>query len=461
MDKVTKTGLYVYGRPLHNYGPSVAIYNTTFGRLVQEIGSLSVPSSERNAILADCLDLMDIACDFHTSEAIRQGRLEKTVECLLPGDVKWCVSSSQPTADALWTVGVNEALLPYCLLELKNGHVSGDGRFQNMLTYKAYIKLVCSNKSSYACLSARSLCITVQLSHNFHHLTHFPAVLLSMTCERLDVDIVVLTDAVYRDHLLTLDLGIKFNDKDGSVQRLVQTVYALRRCLDGLREHYRSLMVSATPSNLVCFFPDPTADPSVDHPAEYDPLPELSYFSKLDRSGREVLRLDPITRRGGALFLAKLGDRPVLVKFTDRYNAKAHRLLANRKLAPHLHAFVRVVGGLMVVMDYLAPTQGRALSGSERPFSEEVKAAVRLALDVLHEHRIVFGDLRPQNVLQLVPAPEGEPAAWLVDFDWAGEAGRAEYPLLMNTEVVWAKGMGRGELMKVEHDEGMFANMFP
>ena len=111
-------------------------------------------------------------------------------------------------------------------------------------------------------------------------------------------------------------------------------------------------------------------------------------------------------------------------------------------------------------MDYVAPTQGRALSESKRPFPEEVKVAVRSALDVLHEDRIVFGDLRPQNVLQLVPAQEGEPAAWLVDFDWAGEAGRAEYPLLMNLKVVWAEGMSRGELMEVEHDEGMFANMF-
>ena len=156
MSKVTETGFYVYGRPLLNYGLSVAIYNKTLGKLVQELGSLHVPSRERNAILADCLDLMDIACDFHPSEAIRQGRLEKTVESLLPGDVKWSVSSSRPTAGARWTVGVNEALLPYCLLELKNGHVGGDGRFQNMLTYKAYIKMVSSNKSSSACSSSCS-----------------------------------------------------------------------------------------------------------------------------------------------------------------------------------------------------------------------------------------------------------------------------------------------------------------
>ena len=46
---------------------------------------------------------------------------------------------------------------------------------------------------------------------------------------------------------------------------------------------------------------------------------------------------------------------------------------------------------------------------------------IRRAMDLLHEKNLVFGDLRPPNILI-----KGD-TALLVDFDWCGEEGKGKY----------------------------------
>ena len=85
-----------------------------------------------------------------------------------------------------------------------------------------------------------------------------------------------------------------------------------------------------------------------------------------------------------------------------------------------------------------------------------LKESVRKAVDLLHKGNIVFGDLRPQNILHLT----GTDRVWLVDFDWAGKAIEATYPLLMSNSVQWAAGMGAGAGMQLQHDEDMFCKLY-
>ena len=64
------------------------------------------------------------------------------------------------------------------------------------------------------------------------------------------------------------------------------------------------------------------------------------------------------------MYIAMLSDtnQEVIVKFTARYNAGAHHLLANDQLAPKLHFCERVIGGLyMVIIDRvdLAASRGQ------------------------------------------------------------------------------------------------------
>ena len=146
----------------------------------------------------------------------------------------------------------------------------------------------------------------------------------------------------------------------------------------------------------------------------------------------------------------------VFVKFTAHYNEAAHRLLADHDppLAPALHFCGRVIGDLyMVVMEYIAgasPLLGffppSPLPRTPRP--EVVRKTITKALELLHKQDIVFGDLRPLNILHL----RDDDRVFLVDFDWAGKDGEARYSPCLNEELDLGADVVRWAVMKKSHD---------
>ncbi|EKM48369.1 uncharacterized protein PHACADRAFT_109055 [Phanerochaete carnosa HHB-10118-sp] len=157
----------------------------------------------------------------------------------------------------------------------------------------------------------------------------------------------------------------------------------------------------------------------------------------------------------------------VLVKFTDRYNSRAHRLLASADLAPHLYSCSLVCGGLYMVvmallpgqsMEYLVQIQKKVVP---RSVFEDVDAAIRM----LHTESIVFGDLRQPNVM-CVPESRAESGSgaterlrgMLVDFDWAGADGEGRYPATVDTRR-FAAGVDRNGAMRKEHGLEMLARL--
>ncbi|CUA77704.1 hypothetical protein RSOLAG22IIIB_12774 [Rhizoctonia solani] len=154
---------------------------------------------------------------------------------------------------------------------------------------------------------------------------------------------------------------------------------------------------------------------------------------------------------------------PITVKFAKSYNAAAHRLLAAMNLAPEL-LFIssedpsefKVANRTMVVMKE-APH--RNLSGTSPP-PDCVLRDVKRALDVLHKHNIVFGDLRPPNVLAVKDKNTYQTTGgMLVDFDWCGTAGQATYPVDINMNMEWPEGVGPGLPMQLEHDKVMLKRL--
>jgi len=238
---------------------------------------------------------------------------------------------------------------------------------------------------------------------------------------------------------------------------------AIKRCAERLRSLYRNLGTS-TRSTLAAkvLWPNPTSDP----PGSTEGIPELEFFSKVDRFtgnpiGRTVIDEE---NKCHAMYLARMRTEDgtttmeVFVKFAVNYNATAHRLLANYKppLAPALHSCTRVIGDMfMVVMEYLP---GASLLDVLLPLPASVQETIRrdvpLALDILHERDFVFGDLREANLLYL---QEDGGRALLVDFDRVGRDGEDRYSACLSPDA--GLGVDRLQIMEKSHDIENFGRL--
>lgn len=180
---------------------------------------------------------------------------------------------------------------------------------------------------------------------------------------------------------------------------------------------------------------------------QVDPFPFVREFG--EQKFKYLSRLIPDSP-SKLLYRARLDDsgKPLVVKFVSRYNAEAHRLLAKNQLAPSLHYAgtedpdAPLYGGRhLVVMDFVDGALPDVLTQAQYV---EVKKAVTL----LHSKNLVFGDLRPPNIL----IRDG--GVMIIDFDWCGEAGNACYPAELNPdrELGWPPGVQPGSVMQTEHD---------
>ena len=242
----------------------------------------------------------------------------------------------------------------------------------------------------------------------------------------------IFTDSVYADELVSMGLHFRSNASD-NVLRVARTFMAINRCTERLRGLYRNLerSIGTIPAAKV-MWPNPTVDPS--EPVEG--AEELEFFSKVDRLLGTPINQTPIdeaNKRHG-IYLARMrtggsaSTMDVLVKFTAKYNAAAHRLLANHDppLAPPLYSCKRVIGEVfMVVMQYIPQLEGASLRGASLPPSalEVVRRDVSCALELLHGQNLVFGDIQESNVLYL---PD-DGRALLVGFDNVGRDGEDMY----------------------------------
>ena len=242
--------------------------------------------------------------------------------------------------------------------------------------------------------------------------------------------------------LLTLDLSLGFHASDNII-RLARVFQALSRCRVDLHDYYDGVRTSPPP-RLSCLYPSPTlADRS-------KTLPPLTYRQFLSRAGRPTSDLVDLGNASSSMYIATLGDtNAVIVKFTARYNAEAHRLLADEDLAPKLHFCERVIGGLyMVVMDRIDGTSVWQIQQDKKVVPAVVLAYIKDALDILHANDFVFGDLRDPNILYL----PSKARVMLVDFDWCGKDGEDRYPATLNPNNAWSEDVSPYSIMRKAHD---------
>ena len=172
-------------------------------------------------------------------------------------------------------------------------------------------------------------------------------------------------------------------------------------------------------------------------------FPHVLSYRKTDRVVpiKYIAQLGP-DNKSKAVFKGENSDgQLIVVKFTDRYNANGHRLLAEHGLAPQLlyissenmdagHFGYRV----MVVMEFLAGQTAedyQLVSSKRGSIWSDVSNDVKMAIETLHKADLVFGDLRTPNIIIV----NGH--AKLVDFDWCGREGQDRYPRDLNAGIEW------------------------
>jgi len=243
--------------------------------------------------------------------------------------------------------------------------------------------------------------------------------------------------------VLTLDTTYGFLASDNIV-RLARVFVALSSCRNDLTRYYDGIGEKKL-AKFSCLFPNPT--PVVPS----DVLPVLTYKQFLSRTSQPALVLVDLGNTTSAMYIAILNgtDKEVVVKFTARYNEKAHRILAEAGFAPQLHFCGRVVGGLyMVVMDRVDGQSLWQLQTDNVEIPPVVLEQIREAMRLLHKQNIVFGDLRDSNVLY-VASKDG---IVVVDFDWPGEDGVCRYPATLNRSNGWAEEVSPYGVMRKAHD---------
>lgn len=252
---------------------------------------------------------------------------------------------------------------------------------------------------------------------------------------------------------LGMPLGLSGSpDPDGLALQIAQVMTALRTCLNDLEIFYNNVKES---------YRHGAGTEGAQWPVlrEFDNV-VLKYTSKnllSDRIGRamfnaELKHKDKKDEQNAAPVKVK-------VKFTPQYSEEAHRLLAAKNLAPQLRYYEKLEDNLAVVVMDVVDGEHLASAKKER-VPEQALRDIQDALATLHAEDLVFGDLRPPNVMLRRNGVDGEWVnAMLVDFDWAGKVGERRYPASLNHKLGWAEGVEAGGLIMKEHDDAMFRRL--
>ena len=297
----------------------------------------------------------------------------------------------------------------------------------------------------------------------------------------LEIGVAMYTDGTYYDLLLSERLHLGLHSAK-NILRLSRAFAATRDAISDLQAFYTKLDVHPPPQDSIAFlFPSPQLLPSYS-----GFVPSLVFTHRLTLSGDAILVAKSERTRQSRLYLATMlrrppsvgealtassrsGDAPVdnievVVKFTNRYHADAHKLLAAEHLAPVLHACVPVYGDLfMVVMDRVEGEMAWAtVEAREKKLPYRIYEDVERAIALLHSGDLVFGDLRTPNIM-VVPGGSGlddGPRGMLVDFDWVGTHDSDRYPASLDDSLPdWALGVRRYGIMDKEHDTAMLVRL--
>ncbi|KAF8123117.1 hypothetical protein EV363DRAFT_1548941 [Boletus edulis] len=128
------------------------------------------------------------------------------------------------------------------------------------------------------------------------------------------------------------------------------------------------------------------------------------------------------------VYLASSSSGDLVVKLTRSYSPELHAFCARLGYAPKLYAYERLAGGIIAVaMEYITTLQG--IVGN------------------MHENEFVHGDLRPPNIMVV------KDEVMLLDFDWGGKVGEAQYPpVRLHPQLEEGRSMSSVDITKEDDD---------
>jgi serine/threonine protein kinase len=237
---------------------------------------------------------------------------------------------------------------------------------------------------------------------------------------------------------------------DAHVISVAHVLYALGRSLDSLDTFYQNLEVQ------------PVANGHL-HPRF---LPSINSYPSHNTTTVRFTYVKPLELDNTCMTFLATSDsdgEDIVVKFVQSYGDAAHQNLASSGMAPDLLYYGPIVqdghsyGELkMVVMGYV-PGETLAQRFESKPIPRDVIQAIRDGITTIHDAGYVYGDLRRPNVM-IASTVDGNDDADLgklvrfIDFDWAGKAGDARYPLHLSSAICKTAGTSEYELITKEHD---------
>ncbi|KAG6836982.1 hypothetical protein H0H93_016935 [Arthromyces matolae] len=397
------------GRPFENSGPPVGLFHPVFNNFRAMMDE--EPFYSDAATYSAAMDLVQKSAYIYENEA---QRLETIVECLDEFlGISFSFEEVNGSARSIHLSCGPAAAYP--------AHLVGKNEIGTGQT----------DPFTQACFTYRNYCTADDrlIKHSY-----CPSILLAIAGPWFCIAGAVYVDKVIVQPLTNyVWLGGNNFDKD-HLRSVAQLLTAVKRSIQDLQTYYAELAPKISRLRL-------NSSPTVNgfpFITQYEPAKtEFTYLSLL--SPTKLIYL---------AFLNSDIEKKLVVKFPFRYNAEAHDILSKRGLAPTLHyasvndsSSVMYGGRHMIVMDYV---DMQFLSG---PLSGIQHDRIQEAIELLHQHNFVFGDLRSPNILV-----DGD-STMLVDFDWCGVEGKGHYPEDMTMEDIdWHQDVGPDKLMAKEHD---------
>lgn len=273
-------------------------------------------------------------------------------------------------------------------------------------------------------------------------------------------------------------------------QRLVHMMLGVRRGLGALRARYESAATTTELCAPVLGDPPQTLLPST-LTLDSGEVCRIAYGPGLMKN-RLVYSAAPVALpAAGSAPAPAAAIPPWCVKFCRTYGAAAHAAAAAEGVAPRLRGCAHLPGGwIAVIMDNVLAAAGADRGSGSRwaHFDHNHSGQVSAVLDAwqrgVERHGNVHGDVRSPNILVrergMIAAACGGTGAggagaahasalpceggWevqIVDWEWAGPAGKVNYPHTRNPALEWPSTSTAGGPIMVEHDRECIVGKCP